>query len=327
MKFKWHIIVLAFLGVGAALSAAVLVASLQAKPIKEAVHLPSAEVNILVAAKQIPAMSVVDADSVVEKTILRGQLPETYFTEPVQIIGRLVIIPMIEGQAFRETFFPVDGSGIQLAGMLPPGKRALTVALSDYSGLEGLLYPGSRVDVLASFTVSSSQRIGKAVSTTLLQNIEVLAVNNVTAFSTSEQKEHLGEPSKRLNRGLLVTLMVDTQQGEALQLAMEHGVISLALRNPKDTGLVNRDATLLSGGRLAQLAELLGPTIFSADAQNPSEPDTATEVEQPSVEVVAQTPQDTHPKRVPAAIRQFEVVIIRGVSYETRSFPLPTTER
>ena len=137
----------------------------------------------------------------------------------------------------------------------------------------------------------------------------------------------MGEPSKRLNRGLLVTLMVDSQQGEALQLAMEHGVISLALRNPKDTGLVDRDATLLSGGRLAQLAEMLAPTIFSADAQNPSKPDTATEVEQPSVEVVAETPQDIRPERTSAATRQFEVAIIRGVSYEIRSFTLPTTER
>ncbi|MEK7326959.1 MAG: hypothetical protein AAB217_17080, partial [Chloroflexota bacterium] len=44
----------------------------------------------------------------------------------------------------------------------------------------------------------------------------------------------------------LVTLMVNSNQAKALQLAAQYGVVSLALRNPLDTALVETDSTMLS---------------------------------------------------------------------------------
>ena len=77
MKLKWSIIVLAFLGVGAALSAAVLVTSLHARPIKEMIPLPPPDVEILVAAKDIPAISVVDAVAATIVPAMRRSIPGT----------------------------------------------------------------------------------------------------------------------------------------------------------------------------------------------------------------------------------------------------------
>jgi len=136
----------------------------------------------------------------------------------------------------------------------------VTVGLSDASSLRGLLYPGSIVDVIASFRLGSSD-VGTAVSTTLFERIEVLAVEQLTVGSEPEEKAD-DEPRQMLGRTnrLLVTLMVDAKDAEALQLASEHGTISLALRNPNDRTARTSDATVLSGGKLAQLAQILAPS-------------------------------------------------------------------
>ena len=261
MKVRWSIVLLAAFGIVAALAAAVLTASLSAGQIQAVMPAAPEDVTILVASMEMKAMSMVDADSIVERVVSAEDAPPRYYTEPAQIIGKVLSLPLIEGQAFSKGSFPQEGSGLHLASYLPMGKRAVNVSLSDYSGLEGLLYPGSIVDVLATFKISSSTRIGRAVSTTLLQNIQVIAVENLTIVSNSELDEAATRTSRGMRKNLLITLMVDSRQAEALQLAIEHGTIALAMRNPGDLEFFKSDATLLSDGLLAQLAEMLGPQV------------------------------------------------------------------
>ena len=265
MKVRWSIVLLAAFGIVAALAAAVLTASLSAGQIQAVMPSAPKDVTILVASMEMKAMSMVDAESIVEKVVSAEDAPPRYYTEPAQIIGKVLSLPLIEGQAFSKGSFPQEGSGLHLASYLPMGKRAVNVSLSDYSGLEGLLYPGSIVDVLASFKISSSSKIGRAVSTTLLQNIEVIAVENLTIVSNSEVAEAAARTSGGMRKNLLITLMVDSRQAEALQLAIEHGSIALAMRNPGDREIFQSDATLLSDGLLAQLADMLGPQVLEED--------------------------------------------------------------
>ncbi len=65
----------------------------------------------------------------------------------------------------------VDGpEGIMAT--IPAGHRAVSVPITDVSGVSGLLQPGSRVDVL--FTRPGS--MAEAETSTILQNVKVLAV-------------------------------------------------------------------------------------------------------------------------------------------------------
>jgi len=323
MKTKWSIIVLVVLGLTAALCTALLTASIRAQQFREVVHMPSPDIKILVAAKDLRAMTTVDAALIAEKTVPSNHAPETYFSEPAQIIGKVLTLPMTEGQVFTRASFPIEGTGSHLAGLLPQGKRAVSVSLSDYSGLEGLLYPGCVVDVLASFRVGSQSALGKAVSTTLLENIEILAVENLTVGSLSEERGNSLRSSQQTNKKLLVTLLVDSKQAEALQLAMEHGSISLAMRNPKDTRVIDRDATLLSEGRLAQLAAILAPTVSTDEEDSSPEPDTYHKDQSPSGEIAAEVLRDGPQQPTPPPVALLKIEVIRGISCETRSFPPP----
>jgi pilus assembly protein CpaB len=314
------------LGIAAAIAAAMLTASIQAKPLRDARLLIRPEEQILVAAKNLEAMTILDAECLEQRTLPGDQAPEHCLADPAQAVGKLLTVPVVEGQALTENLFAPEGSGLHLAGLLEPGMRAVTVSLSDYSGLEGLLYPGCRVDVMGTFAITGANKAGSAVSTALLENVQVLAVGRQAVGGTDgDGKADADNKSKGYSKKILVTLMVDANQAEALQLGMEHGLISLAMRNPRDKLQGNQDATLLSEGRLAQLAKPLDPTVEAAGAQG-------KEKEMPeSQPAAAAAAPAAAPEREPArpasrqrqATPEVKINVIRGIATETVSFPYP----
>jgi len=312
MKVRWSVVMLVILGVAAALSAAVFTASMSAQQIKEVVGATSPEVEILVAAADIPAATQVKADMFTVKMVQEDQAAQGSYKESTQIVGKTTAIAMVEGQVFTPAAFPVDGTGAHLAVGLPSGKRAVTIELTSYAGLEGLLYPGSIVDVITSFSVSDSSRVGKAVSTTLLQNITVLAVQNLTVGSNNDTEKKKASRPKASSKRPLVTLLVDSKQAEALQLAVKYGAISLAMRNPTDMAHVETEATLLSEGKLAGLAEFLTPSILPDDGLKTDHEET----DEPAAEVqVTEEPVAAPPvAEVAARAKTLSINVYRGVT-------------
>jgi len=264
---KWPIIALLLLGVVAAVCAAILVGTLRggASPEKN----PSEETNVILATRSLPAMSVVISQHIKKDMVSRDKLPAGFLTSPVQAIGRVLAVPVVEGQVLTASCFVTEGTAAQLAAALPYGMRAVSLVISSNSLAEGLLYPGCVVDVLASFRLQSAwgQAKGEALSTTLLRGIEVLAVEDVSVVS-KQSKE--GESSSALggrarSDRIRVTLMVDSKQAEALQLAMTQGSISLAMRNPLDKKTVAIGTTVLSQNQLAKFGSLLRPTVLASE--------------------------------------------------------------
>jgi pilus assembly protein CpaB len=239
---KWSIVGLVFFGLVAAFSAAILVASLRASGRPD-----TSQVTILVASQDLPRSKIVDKDSVVEKTVSRKEVPEGALVNHVQVIGNVLAVPMLEGEVFKAECFASAGSGQRVASILSDGMRAMTLSLSDYGGLSGILYPGCYVDVLTSFRLPGAEGTGKseAMSMPLLQAVQVLAVEADTVVSDKEESEGKKAGGGRAKK-LLVTLMVDLEQASALQLALQYGTVSLALRNPLDVEKVKKNQSYLS---------------------------------------------------------------------------------
>jgi len=252
---KWSVAVLVTLGLVAGLSAAIMVKVLR---LNGSGALPG-ETEVVLASKDMPAMSVLESSNLTLKKVPKAKLPAGYISDAVQAVGKILVVPVVEGQMLTDSCFVKEGSSAQVAALLPSGMRAVAVSLSSTSISGGLLYPGCVVDVLASFRLSSSER-GQALSTTLLRGINVLAVHGTSVVS-KETEEETKTSSRQNQRSLTVTLMVDSKQAEALQLASEHGQISLALRNPLDTAPIDTEAMVLSQGRLAQLGSAMASVI------------------------------------------------------------------
>lgn len=261
---KWAVTVLILMGLVAAASTAILVKTLRGGSDEGSV--PSD--TVVLAAKSLPAMTVITSDYVTESTVERDELPEEYLSSSVKAVGRVLGVSVVEGQVLTESCFVSKGTGAQLAAALPHGMRAVTITVSSRNISGGLLYPGCVVDVLASFRMERSERKrGQALSTTLLHGIQVLAVEGVSVVSEkSDVEEATGGVLKQRGSSqyLTITLMVDPKQAEALQLARMYGSIALAMRNPLDKYAVDTDATVLSEGQLARLGSTLSPTVMAA---------------------------------------------------------------
>ncbi|MAE68056.1 MAG: Flp pilus assembly protein CpaB [Phycisphaeraceae bacterium] len=299
MAQKLPIIGLVLAGLVAAVCASVLAASLRARPAVEIA--PDRHVTVLVAARDLPAMTRIESDALVERTIPTADATAQHVRSSVSAIGRILITPLLEGQAVTESCFAGEDPGMQMATALPPGMRAVSVELANHAALRGILYPGCTVDVLGSFRFRPLRRdAGQALSTTLLQGIRVLAVDKRTSFSPNDDEGN--DPAPR-HRKPTVTLMVDSGQAKTLQLAMEHGAVSLALRNPADDKSATDDATVLRDGKLESF-----DAMFDVFDDGQEEPEAAL--------MFGDGPE---PEQDPV----WQTTVIRGVTTEVRSMPLP----
>ena len=113
------------------------------------------------------------------------QAPPGAITNPVQVVGKVLLVGVIKGQPFTAESFASKESAASLAAAVRSGMPAVGVSLSDYEAISGLLYPGSVVDVLFSF--KGSQEGGETISTTLLKGVQVLAVEDRTIVSSGQE--------------------------------------------------------------------------------------------------------------------------------------------
>lgn len=289
---KWSIVGLVVAGLAVALCAAVLVGALRAdRPSAEG---EADEISIVVASENLAAVSVVKTAHVIQRTVRPSEAPKGGLSDPVQVVGRVLVIPMVKGQAFTSQCFAAGGSGVHLASALPEGMRAFNISLTLHGGLQGLIYPGSVVDVLVSLRKPEGRgQRGQVISKTLLQGVSVLAVEHRTVTSESEEDGASSAIAGRLRR-LMVTLMLTPSQCQVVQLAQEHGTISLGLRNPLDASAATENPVALG-----DLSDYWSPSPIRATLEMPD-----TEEE-----------------------GGWETIIIRGDAREKHILPLPAGER
>jgi pilus assembly protein CpaB len=250
------------LGLLAAGSAAILVNALQLRSGQEE---EAPTIKVVGVAKDLPAGAVLTQSDVALTDVPTRGLPAGYLTAPEHVVGQVLGVPVVQGQILTGGCLVAKGTGQDLVRVLPPGMRAFTITLSSRFVQGGLIYPGCAVDVLAVFSLPSSDK-GEAVSTTLLDNIQVLAVEDESVVSPAAEEEQ-ARPNRRPSSSgtVSVTLKVTSKQAAALQLALQHGSIAVALRNPLDEQPVPTEGVILSRGRLA--GEALDPAALAAQLQ------------------------------------------------------------
>jgi len=152
-----------------------------------------------------------------------NHLPATAMSDPKEVIGRGLVMPMIENEPFLELKLASKEAGAGLPPAIPEGLRAVSVKVNEVIGVAGYVLPGTRVDVLA--TVSPTQQSADMTSKVILTNVQVLAAGTKI---DRDNKDNKPIPVT------VVTLLVEPEEAERLTLASTEGKIQLALRNPLD---------------------------------------------------------------------------------------------
>ena len=99
------------------------------------------------------------------------------FSKIEDVAGHPLLYPMGPREPILKRDLAAEGSGIGLAAKIPLGMRATAVRSNEIVGVAGFLFPGSRVDVLATYTQTGTMG---AVTQTILQDVEVLAAGQTT---------------------------------------------------------------------------------------------------------------------------------------------------
>ena len=254
------------------------------------------KVTVMVAAEDLPAMTLVRSDAVTTQTMSATDAPKGYFSDPGRIIGRVLRVPMVKGQVLLTNYVAAEDSPAALAAVIPEGMRAIGVSLSDYASLEGLLYPGGVVDVLASIKRPSGTGEEDVVVVTLLRGVQVLAVEGETVVTSEEAEAPEGT---RGRRKLLVKLLVTPKQAEELHLVQEYARLSLALRNPLEVPVQQEGDTGL------RMSEVLSGLRRRIETSVPTQPQVSR----------------------PVGAAEWPIVFIRGGASEVQSVSMPEQKK
>lgn len=205
----------------------------------------------------VPRGEKIEADDVNTVNWPKSKVPEGVSGDREKIVGRIALTPLFTGQPVFENMLAPPDTLAGLASLVPKGLRAFTILTPTIaSGVAGFVLPGNHVDVL--LTVSgASQESGGAVTVTLLQSVEILAVDQL-----------LDAPSEnRVRTSSLksVTLLVTPEQAAKLSLAQNKGTLELALRNPEDQTAAGNVPVTIADLRLR--GELPDPDALKKDAE------------------------------------------------------------
>jgi len=266
------------------------------------------DVGVLVAAHDIDAgTEVTPADLTTIQYPIKS-VPSEAFTDMNQIANRVAVAPLVKGQMAIDRLLATKDSPAGLQALVPSGMRAVTMEVSEFSGLAGLLVPGSRVDIIA---MIRDERTKEASARTIVQNIRVLACGRQLGGAPVANPNGSAVPPIPNN----VTLLATPKQAQALQLASQGGRPWLVLRGYKDDKAVNPGIT--------SQAELRGDDdefVKSLASFIASEPSTAVATTAaPSVQAPATTQPvqqavvELHPQRT--------VRLILGNDEQRLSFP------
>lgn len=196
----------------------------------------SPPVPVVVAARELPVGQPLIATDLLVREMPAEAVPPESARTVAEVQGRFVSVPLMKGEPVLHAKLSDRAPGSSLASLIPPGRVAVSVAVSDVVSTGGFVAPGDRVDVLG----VTSRETGDAAEL-VLRDITVLAVANSLigareASSTAARPANARENPRSLDG--TVTLAVTVEEARRLVQVDELGKVWLALR-PRVASEVN----------------------------------------------------------------------------------------
>jgi pilus assembly protein CpaB len=168
------------------------------------------------------------------------------------ISGNVAIVPIKKGEQI--TYNKITNPSIRtgLSPQIAPGKRAISIPVSETSGVSKLIKPGDRVDLISVVDLGGGK--DKKVAKTVLQDVVILSIGRYITNNVARSVEVDSLGGKEKIRSLAedysfttVTLEVDPIQVQTISLLLnsEDNALTLSLRNNDDIERVNLPDTNL----------------------------------------------------------------------------------
>jgi len=138
--------------------------------------------------------------------------------------NRVALRPIVPGEPVLADKVSGKDGRAQLAALVPPGMRAVSIAVDPVSGVSGFVLPGTLVDVLLTRKIQGDGAQSDDIrSDVILENVQVLAVDQ-----SADNKA--GEPKVART----ATIAVSMRDAQRLAIAEKVGSLRLVLRKVED---------------------------------------------------------------------------------------------
>lgn len=216
---------------------------------------------VVVATADIPLSTRITQDQVTTKTVPLTAITAGAFTDPSQVIGKIVREPVKAGAQITSTTLSGGEAGSISDIQVPAGQRAMAVQVDQVTGVGTVIKTGDYVDMVIGLTgdkfpvitVNSADNTLTVVSginntsvKLILQGMQVLGTllpppdtssggGNDTNTSDNQTGDNSGQPATALNgQQEIVVLSVTPQQAEVIKYSQMDSSISLILRSADD---------------------------------------------------------------------------------------------
>jgi Flp pilus assembly protein CpaB len=179
--------------------------------------------TVVVASVPLRFGMVLTADALTEVPWPSASVPPGSFSSREALLGpggqRSVVSAIGKAEPILASKITAPGQRGTLASVIDDGKRAITIRVDDVLGVAGFVQPDDRVDVLHTRNeVPAAQPVAGVYATVLLQNVRVLAIDQIADRGTQ------AKPAKA------VTIEVTLEEAGRVSAAQRVGQLGLVLR-------------------------------------------------------------------------------------------------
>lgn len=202
------------------------------------------DVTIVTAKTSIPERTLIKEEMLSLKTVPSNKVPNGALMSTTDLVGRPTRVAINPGEVITTQKVYASILDMGLSGRIPPDCRAITVGISDVTGVAGFAQPGDYVDVLL---ISSQVENNKVVSEMILQNVLLLAINKQVENQSnasgqgSAKGQNAGNQTKVTGSPAMATMALVPEDALKLAAKAQLGQIYLVLRPYRPSNGISDD--------------------------------------------------------------------------------------
>jgi len=193
---------------------------------------------VVIASRDIEKGEMIDASAMDLAEIPRRFVQPGAISRIEGAAGAVAIIPIEGGAQLTRKIVARPGAETGVSATIEDGMRAVSMGVDEVSGVAGLIKPGDRVDVLATFDFGD-EAVSRKSTISLLQDVLVIATGSQVVGGSPEPQLMQGSgifgSSAPLRMGAIrsksITLMLSPVDAQALVFAQETGVLSIQIQD------------------------------------------------------------------------------------------------
>ncbi|MCK5071850.1 MAG: Flp pilus assembly protein CpaB [Bacteriovoracaceae bacterium] len=202
-------------------------------------------VTVVVAKRDIKELELLDDSKLEMMEVPKNFAMPGTFSKMKELMNTVAMVPIKKGEQITSPRVSYPGIKTGLSRQVSPGKRAISITITERQAVSKLIKPGDRVDVLAAIDYSSGQK-HRQKTTTVLQDVLVLSTGMNMTNSLPIYGKKTDKVIKAMNLSVYsayntVALELTSFEAQKLVFLLTYANAQpyLVLRNNNDSARVN----------------------------------------------------------------------------------------